>query len=231
MNFTKIIIYIITYLILGSVTYKLGLSSYIAITHLNWYVANPWELNIIWSFILELTIFSIVIFTFFIPISRKKDNSWKQEKNNIYYLMESMSESINNLIEKWWDSKNVRQSAINVFLFNFVLYITIIVVYAFIIINLAKETNWVKAIVILLVSMIIVSLLDKINYIIRTLDTAEMNNVSWTKTTDIASKKNIITWITILFLLFFWMYFNTIINFIYWLIHNWLPFLDLLRVK
>jgi len=231
MNFTKIIIYIITYLILGSAAYQLGISSYIAITHLNGYVANPWELNIIWSFILELTIFCIVIFTFFIPISRKKDNTGKQEKNNIYYLMESMADSINNVIEKWGDSKDVRQSAINVFLFNFVLYITIIVVYAFIIINIAKEANWIKALIILFISMIIVALLDKINYIIRTLDIAEMNNISWTKTTDLVSRKNIITWITILFLLFFWMYFNTIINFFYWLIHNLVPFLDLLRVK
>lgn len=222
MIWTKQILYWITFFLLGTVSYQLLIKAYTSIMHIGWYVTSSSELNVLISWWLELIISLVVLLTFFIPIGKDKD-----DKNNIYYLVDSMANAINSLFTNWNESKEVRNKTWLYFIFNFLAYLSIISTYIYIIFKLSSETNWLKALIILLFTLILVKVMDEITWIIRQIDLQKQD--TWNLSN--ISKKNWITWLVIIILFIFAIFFQWIIDFIYWM-SNWiLWFLDASRVN
>ena len=220
MNTIKAILYIITFLILGKVAFSLVGVWYTSVTHLSWYTATGGEINYIIAAMLELIIIVCILFFFFIPLWR----DW--EKENIFYLVDTMASSINDVINNWNDHL-VRKEKGFVLMTNSISYIWIIAFYTFLIYKIATETNWLKAVLLLWIILIFVKLIDFVNNIIKQLDdkSKDKTGIGWSWM-DTLKKKLLIIIFLILLLMFFAYSIDWILEFFYEKL-NWVfSFLD-----
>lgn len=208
MKWVKIWIYLFTYIVLLVASKSLIVNSYESIVNMFSHVKSTNELNNITSIIVELLTITVVTILFFLPIWWKEN--WRNSIN-LHYYVDRAYLAIESFFNNTDLSEDIKKQKLTAMLYNLLIYISILIAYLVLIAQIALTSNGLKTILLLLLSYILIQLVDFLTTIVERIDLLE-NNAS---DKSYIVKKNIITWVIIIWLYIFLLVWLPIVWYIY----------------
>lgn len=218
MKWVKIAIYFLIYSFMLYVSKDLFANSFESIKNLNsWYVRTADELYIVFSFFVEILTLAFVIIVFFLPLS------WNNRSvNNINYYLDKVYSSISNIIGNYNMSKEEKTRKWYSLVYDFMIFFWIYVIYIWFLVGITNEENWLVLMIYLMFIYIIVKIINVLTAMVAKLDLSDDRN----QNADFLSKKNWLTFISLIIMVIF----ITTSNYINTSIYDWIKELPVINL-